>query len=195
MFRSLGSKPFLIPTPLCLVGTYDHAGRPNIMTAAWTGVCSSQPPCVAVSVRRNRWSYQAILERKSFTLSVPSRDLSVRTDFAGMHSGRDSDKFSTLNFTPVPAEHVDAPYVAECPAVLELALIKTVELGSHTQFIGEIMDIKIAENCLREDGMPDPAKIDPLLYVPLLQEYWSLGSFTAKAFSAGYAVSPSALVN
>ncbi len=178
-----------------LVGTYDHTGRPNIMVAAWGGICSSQPPSLAVSIRKNRWTYRAILERKSFTVNIPSRSLAAQADFAGMHSGRDTDKFTTLNFTPVPAEHVDAPGIAECPVIVELALSQTVELGSHTQFIGEIMDVKVDSSCLREDGLPDPALVDPLFFAPIVQEYWGIGQFTARAFSAGHALSPSAVIS
>ena len=195
MFHSLGARTFILPTPMFLVGTYDHTGRPNIMVAAWGGICSSQPPRLAVSIRRNRWTYRSILERKCFTVNLPSRKLAAQADFAGMHSGRDTDKFTTLNLTPVPAEHVDAPGVAECPIIVELALDQTVELGSHTQFIGEIMDVKVAETCLREDGLPDPALVDPLFFAPVIQEYWGIGQFTARAFSAGYALSPSALIS
>ena len=186
MFQSLGAKPFILPAPLFLVGTYDHSGRPNIMTAAWGGICASQPPSIAVSIRKSRWTYAAILERKSFTINIPSRKLAAQSDFAGMHSGRDSDKFTDLNLTPIPAEHVDAPGIAECPII--------VELGSHTQFIGEIMDVKVDSACMREDGLPDPALIDPLLFAPVVQEYWALGHFQARAFSAGHALTHSAVL-
>lgn len=194
MFQSLGAKPLILPAPLFLVGSYDHAGRPNIMTAAWGGICSSQPPSIAVSIRKSRWTYAAILERKSFTVNIPSRRLSAQTDFAGIHSGADTDKFAALNLTPLPAEHVDAPCVAECPIVIELALRQTVELGSHTQFIGEIMDTKVESTCLREDGLPDPALVDPLFYSTLTREYWTIGTFEARAYSAGHALSRTALL-
>ena len=72
MFQSLGAKTFILPTPVFLVGTYDHTGRPNIMTAAWGGICASQPPSIAVSIRKSRWTYNAIHERKSFTINIPS---------------------------------------------------------------------------------------------------------------------------
>ena len=169
MFQSLGAKTFILPTPVFLVGTYDHTGRPNIMTAAWGGICASQPPSIAVSIRKSRWTYNAILERKSFTINIPSRKLAAQSDFAGMHSGRDTDKFTALNLTPVPAEHVDAPGIAECP-------------------------VKVDSACMREDGLPDPALIDPLLFAPLVQEYWAISQFEARAFSAGHALTHSAVL-
>ena len=195
MFQSLGAKPFILPAPVFLVATYDHNGRPNLMTAAWGGLCASQPPALAVSIRKSRWTYKAILERKSFTINIPSRLQAAQADFAGMHSGMEIDKFTALNFTPVPAEHVDAPMIAECPLVVELTLAHTLDLGSHTQFIGEIMDVKICKDCVRPDGLPDAAKLDPLMFIPSAQEYWSIGSFTARAFSAGHALAPSAIIS
>ena len=194
MFQSLGAKPFILPTPLLLVGTYDHTGRPNVMAAAWGGICASQPPSIAVSIRKSRWTYDAILERKSFTINIPSRKLAAQADFTGMHSGRDTDKFTALNLTAVPAEHVDAPGIAECPLIVELALAQTVDLGSHTQVIGEIMDVKVDSACMRADGLPDPALIDPLLFVPIVQEYWGIGTFEARAFSAGHALTHSTVL-
>ncbi len=195
MLRSFGAKPFLLPTPVMLVGTYDRDGKPNIMTAAWGGICASQPPSIAVSVRKNRWTYAAITERKAFTVNIPSRKLVAQADFAGMHSGSEMDKFLTLDLTPEPAEHIDAPYVAQCPLVIELTLSHSVDLGSHTQFIGEIMDVKIDDTCLTPDGLPDVAAIDPLLFAPLTQQYWSIGSFIAKAFSVGHSAARTAVIS
>lgn len=194
MLHSLGAQAFSLPTPLFLVGVYDQDGRPNVMTAAWGGVCASNPPCLAVSIRKTRWTHHAIVKRSAFTVSIPSRQLASKVDFAGIHSGANTDKFSVLGLTPEPAEHVDAPYVAECPIVIELALRQQVEVGSHTQFIGEIMDVKIDSRCLRPDRRPDAAAVDPLLYVPLAKEYWSLGQFVALAYSAGHAASKTALL-
>ena len=104
MFQSLGAKTFILPTPVFLVGTYDHTGRPNIMTAAWGGICASQPPSIAVSIRKSRWTYNAILERKSFTINIPSRKLAAQSDFAGMHSGRDTDFANCA--TPMESVHI-----------------------------------------------------------------------------------------
>lgn len=195
MFQSLGACTFTIPTPVFLVGSYDAEGKANIMNAAWGGICASQPPCLAVSIARARWSHAAILARNAFTVSIPSRALVAQADFAGIYSGRSEDKFAALNLTPQTAEHVDAPYVAECPVVIELRLAHTFELGSHTQFIGEIMDVKIHKDCLDAQNNPLPERIDPLLYVPLARQYWSMGELVARAFSVGRSVDKHALVD
>lgn len=188
MKQSLGARPLAVPTPLFLVGTYDKANRPNIMAVAWAGICCSQPPCLAVSLRKNRWTYNAIREREAFTISIPSRQYVAHADYTGIFSGEEENKFEALGLTPTPGEHVDAPYVEEFPMVLELKLLQTVDIGLHTQFIGEIMDVKIDQSCLREDGLPDLASIDPVLFVPGAREYHSVGTFLARAFSAGKAL-------
>ena len=95
MKKSLGAKTLIYPTPVWVVGTYDNEGKPNVMTAAWGGVCCSQPPCVGVSLRKATYSFGSIMERKAFTVNVPS-DAHVReADYFGIASGRDSDKFSS----------------------------------------------------------------------------------------------------
>lgn len=185
MLTSLGPQAFALPAPVFLVGTYDGERRPNIMAAAWGGICASQPPCLAVSLRRATWTHASLSAREAFTVSIPSVRQAAQADFAGLVSGRHEDKFAALGLTPVPGEHVDAPYVDECPVVLELALRHTLELGSHTQFVGEIMDVKVDGGCLRPDGLPDPARIEALCFAPLTQEYYGMGEFVARAFALG----------
>lgn len=193
--QSIKAKAFILPTPVMMVGTYDKNGKPNVMVAAWGGICASQPPSLAVSIRKSRWTYAAIMERKAFTVSIPSRKLVAQADFTGMYTGAEVDKFAALDLTPVPAEHVDAPYVGQCSLVIELTLSHIIDVGSHTQCIGEIMDVKVDPACLREDGEPNVAAIDPLLFAPMVQEYWGLGDFVARAFSAGHMVSRTALID
>lgn len=192
--QSIKAKAFLLPTPVMLVGTYDKNGKPNVMVAAWGGICASQPPSLAISIRKSRWTYAAIMERKAFTVSIPSRKLVAQADFMGMYTGAEVDKFAALDLSPIAAEHVDAPYVGQCPLVIELTLSQAIDVGSHTQFIGEIMDVKVDPACLREDGEPNVAAIDPLLFAPVIQEYWGIGEFVARAFSAGHMVSRTALI-
>jgi len=188
MLISLGPQALITPVPVMLVGTYDAENRPNIMTAAWGGICCSQPPCLAVSIRRSAWTHKALQQRQAFTVSIPGRHQVAAADFVGLASGKTEDKFQALGLTPVAGEHVDAPFVAECPVVLELLLRHTVELGSHTQFIGEIMDAKVSRECLTPEGLPDHAKIEALCYAPMTREYYTVGGFVARAFAVGKTV-------
>ena len=188
MLISLRPQPFISPAPVMLVGTYDAEGRPNIMTATWGGVSCSQPPCLSVSLRRSTWTCRAVQQKKAFTVSIPAREMAGQADFAGLVSGSQENKFQTLGLTPVPGDHVDAPFVAECPVVLELLLRHTLELGSHIQFVGEIMDVKVNRDCLTPEGLPDASRIDALSFAPLTKEYYGTGEFVARAFAVGKTV-------
>lgn len=118
---SLGKKTLLYPAPVCVVGTYDRKGVPNVMTAAWAGICCSNPPCIAVSLRKATYTYENIMERKAFTVSLPSEDYIQQADYFGMISGRDENKFDRTKLTPAKGELVDAPFVMEFPLALGAA--------------------------------------------------------------------------
>ena len=185
MKKSLGAKTILYPTPVFIVGTYDKEGKPNVMTAAWGGIACSVPPCVAVSLRKPTYSYGSIVEQKAFTISLPSEDYVKEADYFGMVSGRDEDKFAATGLTPVRSELVNAPYVEEFPFVVECKLLHTFELGLHTQFIGEIMDVKVDESLLGEDKLPAIEKIKPIFFAPENRAYHGAGEYLGKAFSVG----------
>jgi flavin reductase (DIM6/NTAB) family NADH-FMN oxidoreductase RutF len=187
MKQSLGAKPLIFPTPVWLVGTYDAGGRPNMMTAAWGGICCSQPPCVAVSLRKATYTHGNIVERKAFTINVPSESHLQEADYCGisLFSGRHTDKFAATGLTAVSSEVVDAPYVEEFPLVLECRLIHTLELGRHTHFVGEILDVKADQAVLDAKGHPDIAKVRPVVYAPEAETYHAIGGYLGRAFSAG----------
>ena len=185
MKKSVGAKTLLFPTPVLMVGTYDQAGKPNLMNAAWGGICCSQPPCVAVSLRKATYSYAGIVERKAFTVGIACEARMVEADYVGIASGRDVDKFAVAGLTPVRSELVDAPYAAEFPVVLECRLLHTVEIGLHTQFIGEIIDVKADTDVLADDGFIDIMKIKPLIFDTSHRGYHGVGPLLGKAFSIG----------
>jgi flavin reductase (DIM6/NTAB) family NADH-FMN oxidoreductase RutF len=185
MNKSLGPKTLIYPAPVLVVGTYDKAGKPNVMTASWGGICCSQPPCVAVSLRKATYSYASILERKAFTISIPSEKHVKEADYFGLVSGRSIDKFAATKLTAVRSKLVDAPYVKEFPLVLECKLVHVVELGLHTQFVGEVMDAKIDEDIVGDGGAIDVKKLKPLVFMPDTQDYYGIGNYVGKVFSAG----------
>ncbi|SFM83800.1 flavin reductase family protein [Methanolobus profundi] len=184
MKRSIGARSLAYPTPAWLVGTYDMFGKANAMTAAWGGICCSDPPCISVSLRKATYSYANIMEKEAFTISIPSEDYVKETDYFGIESGKNVDKFEKMGLTAVKSDLVYAPYVEEFPIVLECKLIHSFELGLHTQFIGEIVDIKAEESVLDEKGNPDIKKIRPIIYSPE-RNYYGLGKLLGKAFSIG----------
>jgi flavin reductase (DIM6/NTAB) family NADH-FMN oxidoreductase RutF len=187
MKKSLGARAMPMPAPVWVVGTYDSSGKANIMTAAWAGICCSRPPCLYVSLRKATYSYSNIAERKAFSVNVPSQQFVRETDFAGIVSGRDVDKFSQANLTTLHAETVDAPCIQEFPVIYECALLHTIEIGLHTQFIGEIMDIKIDESMLNDSGKPDIDRLNLFVYTG---DYYAVGKMVAKAFSIGNELKP-----
>ena len=183
--KSLGAKTLLYPTPVCVIGTYDPYGKPNVMTAAWVGICCSSPPCIAVSLRKATYTYGNIMNRKAFTVCLPSEDYAKHADYFGLVSGRDVNKFAASGLTPLKSELVDAPLVKEFPVAIECKLHSFVEIGLHTEFIGEILDVKADESCLGTDGLPDIEKIRPVLFSPEGRKYNGVGRFIGKAFSLG----------
>ncbi len=185
MKKSLGARTLAQPAPVWVVGSYDAQGKPNIMTIAWGGICCSQPPCVTISLRKATYTYECIRERKAYTVNIPSAALVKETDYVGTVSGRAVDKFAMTKLTPVRSELVDAPYVQEFPVVIECRLLHTLEIGLHTQFIGEIADIKAEESVLGDQGMADILKVRPLIFDAGQGAYYGIGERIGKAFSIG----------
>jgi flavin reductase (DIM6/NTAB) family NADH-FMN oxidoreductase RutF len=188
MKQSLGAKTLVYPTPVFVVGTYDSEGRPNVMTASWGGICCSQPPCIAVSLRKATYTHGNILARKAFTVSIPSEEHVKFADYFGLVSGRGVDKFAAAGLTPARSERVDAPYVKEFSVVVECKLAHVVELGLHTQFVGEVVDVKADESVLSGGRLIDIKKLKPFAFMPDTQAYYGMGSFLGQAFSVGKSV-------
>ncbi len=182
---SLGAKTILYPTPVLIVGTYDREGKPNAMAAAWGGICCSRPPCVAVSLRAATYSHGNIVARRAFTVSIPSEDYVRQADYLGIASGRDQDKFAVAGLTPVASDLVDAPYVGEFPLVIECKLLHTLEIGLHTQFVGEVIDVKADDSVLDERGTPQIEAVRPFLFAQGDSAYFGVGQYLGKAFSIG----------
>ena len=188
MKKSLGAKTLVYPTPVLVVGTYDKAGKPNVMTASWGGICCSQPPCVAVSIRKVTYTYGNILERKAFTISIPSADYVQQADYFGLVTGRNTDKFAAAKLTAKKSDLVDAPYVKEFPVILECRLLHVLELGVHTQFVGEVLDAKVEESVMGAGASVEIKKVNPLVFVPDTQAYYGIGDFVGKVFSVGQGI-------
>ncbi len=185
MKKSLGAKTLIFPTPVWVIGTYDKEGKPNAMTAAWGGVCSSKPPCVAVSLRSATYSHGNIVYRKAFTVNVPSAKHIKEADYFGIASGRNTDKIKTAGLTAIKSEKVDAPYIEQFPLILECKLVNTVEVGIHTHFIGEIIDVIADEIVMDKNGMPDISLIKPMIYAPEVRSYYGIGEYLGQAHNIG----------
>jgi flavin reductase (DIM6/NTAB) family NADH-FMN oxidoreductase RutF len=185
MKKSMGKKTLLYPAPVLVIGTYDQANKANAMTASWGGICCSSPPCIAVSLRKVTYTYGNVVSRGAFTVNIPSEDYLSKADYFGLVSGKNEDKFAVSGLTPIRGDFVEAPYIKEFPLILECKVIQTIEIGLHTQFIGEIMDVKAEEEVISEDGTPDIEKIKPVIFTPESRRYYGIGKALGKAFSIG----------
>jgi flavin reductase (DIM6/NTAB) family NADH-FMN oxidoreductase RutF len=167
-----------------VIATYDSQGRPCAATVSWGGICSSDPPSLAFSLRKTRYTYKNLLERRQFTINVPSQDYVAAIDYLGMVSSRREDKFQQTGLTALACPGTDAPYIKEFPFFLACRLTTTLEIGVHTQFIGEIVDVQVRDD-LPAEACPPLSLVKPILYAPGEQGYYGSGSFLGKAFSVG----------
>lgn len=151
---SIKPSTLLAPVPVVLVsckGKPDGA-RPNanMMTVAWAGTVCSDPPMLAISIRKSRWSYEQIKESREFVVNLVSKELLNATDFCGVKSGAEIDKFKECQLTPVAAQGLHlAPAVAQSPLTLSCRLSQIVELGSHDLFIAKIVAVEAADSLMK----------------------------------------------
>ncbi len=185
MKKSIGAITVVFPTPVFVVGTYDKESRPNAMVCAWGGICCSDPACLSISLREATYTYANILEKKSFTVNIPSEAQIKEADYFGIVSGRAENKFASTGLTPVKSELVDAPYIKEFHLNLECSLLHAIKVGLHTLFIGQIKDVKVEEEVLTKEGFPDIEKIKPITFNPANRTYYGTGKCLGKAFSIG----------
>ena len=140
----------LYPLPVVMVSMADRKGKLNIITIAWAGTVCTNPPMVSISVRPERYSYPIIREAGEFVVNLTTRNLVYATDYCGVKSGRDVDKFRELGLTPVTASLVKAPLIGESPVNLECRVKQIQPLGSHDMFLAEVVAVH-ADRCYMDD--------------------------------------------
>jgi flavin reductase (DIM6/NTAB) family NADH-FMN oxidoreductase RutF len=185
MHQSLGPRTLAFPAPVWVIGSYGPDGRPNVMTASWAGICSSRPPSVTVSLRQATLTYHHLMARRAYTVSIPGAEHVQAADHFGLVSGRDEDKLAVAGLTAARATHVDAPYVAEFPVHLECRVSHTLEVGLHTLFVGEILDVAADPAVLDAEGLPSIPRVQPFVYVPEARDYYRVGEPLGAAFAIG----------
>ena len=140
------------PLPAVMVSCGREGERPNIITVAWTGTICTNPPMLYISVRPQRYSYDILCETGEFVLNLTTKKLAKATDYCGVRSGRDVDKFKETGLTAVPALHVKSPMIAESPVNIECRVTEKKELGSHHMFLAEVLAVHVDERYLDEKG-------------------------------------------
>lgn len=185
MKQSVGINSLIFPNPVIVAGTYDEQGEPNAATLAWGGIGCSDPQSVTIAVRPSRHTFEALQRTKAFTVNLPSAVYAAETDFFGLASGRNTRKFEATGLTPVHGEFVDAPYIAEFPYCMECVVTHTLDLGSHTLFVGAVKDVKVDELYVNEQGVLDFEKANILSFDPGIKAYRAPGEFVGQAYSIG----------
>lgn len=173
----------LYPVPAVLIGCRDKEGRDNLMTAAWAGTICSDPVMVSVSIRKERYSHHIIENTGEFTISLTNRQLARATDFCGVRSGRNTDKFAEMKLTPLESTMISAPGVAQSPVVLECKVKEILRLGSHDMFIAEVVNVSVDGQYLDDNGKLELERADLIAYSH--GEYFALGDKIGKF---GYSV-------
>ena len=165
----------LYPVPAVMISCGRPEERPNIITVAWAGTVCSSPAMVSISVRKERYSYDILKETGEFVINLITRDLTYATDFCGVRSGRDVDKFRELNLSKTEGSFAPIPMIGESPVNIECVVRQVVELGSHDMFISEIKKVHVAERLMDQNGNIDLAKAELAAYSH--GEYFQLGEW------------------
>jgi len=159
-------KPGCVLSPLpAVMVTCGTGDEENIITVAWTGVINSEPPMVSISIRPSRYSHDIIEKNGEFVINIPSESQAYITDWCGVKSGRDFNKFKEMELTPIPSEMVACPTILECPIALECKIFDKKELPSHTMYMAEVVNMRVSEELVLESGKIDFEKAHLLAYV------------------------------
>lgn len=154
----------LYPLPVVMVSTADDKGKDNIITVAWAGTVCTNPPMVSVSIRPERYSYHMIRETGEFVINLTTEDLAFATDYCGVKSGRDVDKFEKTGLTREKADIVNVPMIREAPVSIECRVREILELGSHHMFLAEVVAVHADETYLDEKNRFDFNLAKPIVY-------------------------------
>ena len=163
----------IYPLPAVMVSVTDGEGHDNIITVAWTGTVCTNPAMAYISVRPSRYSYDMIRKTGEFVINLTTEKLAFATDFCGVRSGRDVDKFRKLNLTKEKAQFVSAPMIGESPVNIECKVEQVLELGSHHMFLAKVVAVHADEAYMDERGRFDLNRAKPIVYSH--GEYFGIG--------------------
>lgn len=173
----------LYPLPVVMVSVADKAGNSDIVTVAWAGTICTNPPMVSISVRPERFSHHMLMETGEFVINLTTKELAFATDYCGVKSGRDVDKWKEMNLTPVMGNVVKVPCIAESPVNIECKVVKVEKLGSHDMFMAEVVAVQVDDAYMDEKNSFHLSQANPIVYSH--GEYYLLGEKLGKF---GYSV-------
>lgn len=154
----------LYPLPVVMVSAADRKGKNNIITIAWAGTVCSDPPMVSISVRPERYSHAILRETGEFVINLTTRELAYATDYCGVTSGRDVDKFAKLGLSPLPASKVQAPMIGESPVNLECRVSQVIPLGSHDMFLAVVVAVHADKRFMDDQNKFHLEQAEPIVY-------------------------------
>lgn len=173
----------LYPVPAVLISVGNKKGESNLFTVAWTGTVCSDPPMVSVSVRKSRYSYDMIKETGEFVINLTTKDLAYATDYCGVKSGREEDKWQACKLHKLTSTAVSAPSLQESPVSIECKVKQILELGTHDMFLAEVVAVTVDDNYMDAGGKFHFLDANPLAYSH--GGYFTLGECIGKF---GYSV-------
>lgn len=173
----------LYPLPAVMVSMADENGTPNIITVGWTATVCTNPPMLSISVRPERYSYDILKRSGEFVVNLTTEELAYATDYCGVRSGRDVDKFKEMKLTAEKASQVKAPMIGESPVNIECKVRKIEELGSHHMFLADVVAVNIDDKYLDDKNKFDLSKANPIVYSH--GEYYGIGDLLG---TFGYSV-------
>lgn len=173
----------LYPVPAVMVSCQRPDEKPNIITVAWAGTICSSPAMLSISVRKERYSHAIITQTKEFVVNLVTKELTYATDFCGVRSGKDVDKFKEMKLTPLKSKEIMAPGIKESPVNIECKVKQVIELGSHDLFIAEVVNVTVDDKYMDESGKFNLNSSGLVSYSH--GEYFELGK---KLGSFGYSV-------
>ena len=180
--KSFGSKPWMLPQPVLIIGTYNEDGTPNAMNAAWGGI--SEEKEISICLSEDHKTTANILESKAFTVSMATAKYVKECDYLGLASGNKvPNKLEVCGFTTVKSEFVNAPIIEQLPMAVECELISYDP--ESCRLVGRIVNVCADESVLGENGKVDVTKLQPITYDPMNHHYLVLGEKVGQAFHDG----------
>lgn len=184
---NINPREIMYPSPAIIVSAYDTEGKADACTLAFATMCSRFPPClmIAIDSTAKRKTLKDILETKEFVVGFPNIEQVSETDYLGIASGYDEDKLEKVSFTTRQSSNLYAPIINELKVSVECKAINIVEVGSHTQITGEIINIIADEDVIDEEGNVSMKLLNPIAYDMVLHDYFEVGEKIDDAFECG----------
>lgn len=184
MKKDIGKIPAIFPMPVLMIGTYDENGKVDVMNAAWGQVCDNDR--IILSLTESHKTVKNIKLNKAFTVALADRAHVEVADYFGIVSGNNAeDKFERTGYHAVKSEKVNAPIIEEFPIVMECELAEIIDTDSIYGIVGKILNTKVEEDALSENGKVDVRKLDALMFDQFQSGYYTVGEKVATAWNAG----------